>query len=81
MNAPEKPKSKVEVTQIGNALGVVLPEDVLAALKVAEGDQLSIVETPDGIELRPYDATFEEQMAIARAVMRRYYNTLKKLAE
>jgi hypothetical protein len=37
-------------------------------------------ETPDGIELSPYDPEFEQEIVTARGVMRRYRNALRKLA-
>jgi putative addiction module antidote len=45
----------IKVTQIGNSLGVILPKDALAALKVAKGDSLILSEAPGGLLLTPYD--------------------------
>jgi putative addiction module antidote len=70
----------VRVTQIGNSLGVILPRDLADRLKVRKGDALSVVETPKGIELTPYDPDFEEKMVVAREVTRRYRNALRELA-
>lgn len=70
----------VRVTQIGNSLGVILPRDLAERLRVRKGDELSVVETPDGIELTRYDPDFEEKMALAREVTRRYRNALRELA-
>ncbi len=50
----------LKVTQIGNSLGVILPKEVAARLKVEKGDELAYVETPGGIELTSYDPSFEE---------------------
>lgn len=69
------------IRKIGNSEGVILPKEILARLHVSEGDQVFLTETPDGITLRPYDPAFEKQMEVAEDVMRRYRNTLKKLAE
>ena len=41
----------LKVTQIGNSLGVILPRDVTARLKLEKGDELVYVETPGGIHL------------------------------
>ena len=71
----------VKITAIGNSAGIILPREVLARLKVDKGDSLSVVETPNGIELSVYDATFDEQMKIARDVMARYRNALRELAK
>ncbi len=72
---------QVKVTQVGNSVGVVLPKDVAARLKVGKGDVLTIVETPDGIELTPYNPAFEEEVAAAATVMKRYRNALRELAK
>jgi putative addiction module antidote len=71
---------KVKVTTIGSSAGVVLPKEVLAKLRVRKGDSLYLSETPDGIELSPYDPDFDQELEAARAVMRRYRNALRKLA-
>lgn len=72
---------KVKVTTVGNSVGVVLPKEVLSRLHVVKGDMLCVTETPNGIELSPYDAEFEADMAAARKVMRRYRNALRELAK
>ena len=56
---------KVKVTAIGNSSGIVLPREVLAQSKVAKGDELYLVETPEGVMLTPYRPDFEEQMQVA----------------
>ncbi len=71
----------VKITAIGNSAGIVLPKEVLAQLGVDKGDSLSVVRTPNGIELSPYDPTFDEQMAVAREIMARYRNALRELAK
>ena len=71
----------VRITTIGNSAGVILPKEVLAKLHVEKGDQLYITETPNGIELTPYDEEFLQQMDSARRVMRKHRDVLRKLAE
>jgi len=71
----------LKVTQIGNSLGVILPREVANRLRLAKGDEVSLVETPDGIELTPFDPEFEERMAAARRVAKRYRNALRELAK
>jgi putative addiction module antidote len=72
---------KLKVTAIGNSTGVILPKELLEKLRVGRGDELIATETPDGIVLSAYDATFAEQMDVAERVMRRRRNLLKKLGE
>jgi putative addiction module antidote len=71
----------LKITAIGNSLGIILPKELLAKLRVEKGDLLSVTETPGGIKLSTYDEGFEHQMTIARKVMRKNRNLLKKLAE
>ncbi len=71
----------LKLTQIGNSVGVILPKEVLARLKVEKGDSLFVTEVEDGITLRPYDPEFSEQMAAARDIMRRRRNVLRELAK
>lgn len=71
----------LKITAIGNSAGIILPKEVLAQLGVDKGDSVSVVKTPNGIELTAYDPTFDEQMAIARDVMARYRNALRELAK
>ena len=71
----------LKIRKIGNSLGIVLPKETLAQLRVGEGDELHVIETPDGIELRAYDPEIERQLDIARKIARRYRNTLRELAK
>lgn len=75
MNKPLK------LIKIGNSTGVILPKDVLARLRVGQGDELSVSETPDGVALRRHDEGFEDQMKAAREVMARRRNALRELAK
>lgn len=71
----------LKVRRIGNSLGVVLPKDVLAKLKVGEGDELSVSETPEGVALKRSDDEFQDQVEAARRAMKRYRNALRELAK
>lgn len=71
----------VKLTAVGNSTGVILPKDVLARMRVERGDELFIVETPNGIELRPRNPDFEEKMRIAREIMREDRDLLHALAQ
>jgi putative addiction module antidote len=72
---------EVKVTQIGNSVGIILPKEILAKLRVEKGDRLFLTEQPGGFGIRSYDEDFAGQMAIAEDVMREYRDVLKKLAE
>jgi putative addiction module antidote len=73
--------SALKLTQIGNSVGVILPKEVLAKLKVEKGDTLYVTESPSGITLTPYDPAFEEQLALGREFMRDYRDTFRALAK
>jgi len=72
----------LQVKKIGNSLGLILPKDLLARLKLAEGDKLYVVEqTERGIKLSPYDPKHVKAMEIARRSFRKYADTYKALAK
>jgi putative addiction module antidote len=71
----------VKVTTVGSSAGIVLPKELLTKLNIKKGDTLYVTETPDGLQLTPYNADFDATMQAAQDIMRRYRDTLKKLAE
>jgi len=83
----EKPAVEIEghllqIKKIGNSLGLILPKDLLARLKLKEGDKLHVVEqTERGIKLSPYDPKHAEAMEFARRSFRKYADTYKALAK
>lgn len=74
--------TKLKIRKVSRStLGVTLPKDLVAELGLAEGDELYVVRTPDGVELTRLDPDFEEALEISRRVIRKYPNAMKKLAE
>ncbi len=71
----------VKVTTVGNSVGIVLPKELLERLRIEKGDVLHVAETPNGVELTPYEKEFAQQMEVAEGVMRKRRNVLRKLAE
>jgi putative addiction module antidote len=71
----------LKLTTIGNSVGVVLSKELLAKLRSEKGDLLYVTETPNGIELSPYDPEFALQMELAEEIMREDRDVLRKLAE
>ena len=71
----------LKVTTVGNSVGVVLPKEALAKLRVKKGDTLYLTESPDGFRITAYDPEFNKQMDIARDVMVRYKDALRELAK
>ncbi|MFN3292101.1 MAG: hypothetical protein ACK414_01260 [Gemmobacter sp.] len=87
---PGQPNAQLEIKscdncfdkhRCGNSVGVVLPKDLLATLRVSNGETIFAVETPNGVELTPYDLDFAAQIDMAEALMREDRDVLKKLAE
>ena len=72
---------KVKLRAIGNSTGVVLPREILEKLRVERGDELMLLETPEGIMLTSYDPEFARQLDVAERVMREDRDLLKKLAD
>ena len=72
----------LKLRKIGNSLGLVLPKEALAHLRVREGDTVTVSEAADGsLRLSPTSTEVTMQMAAAQEVMKRYRNTLRELAK
>jgi putative addiction module antidote len=71
----------LKLTQIGNSVGVILPKEVLARLKLERGDTVFVTDTAQGITLTPYSPDFEAQMSVARQVMKKRRDALRELAK
>jgi putative addiction module antidote len=72
---------KLKITAIGNSAGVILPRELLARLRLEKGDELYVLETPDGLRLTAYDPQLAAQMDVAEQVMRDDRHVLHKLAQ
>lgn len=71
----------LKLTQIGNSVGLILPKEVLARLKLEKGDTVYLTDAPGGVTLSPNDPTFEEQLELGREFMREYRDTFHALAK
>jgi len=71
----------LKLRKVGNSVGVILPRDELARLKVKDGDSLYVVETDKGIELTPYDPDFDAKMKAFKRTSSKYRNALQDLAK
>jgi putative addiction module antidote len=71
----------LKLTAIGTSTGVVIPKEMLNRMKVARGDALHVVETPDGYLITPYDPAIAAQVDAGREFMKAYRDTFKALAE
>jgi putative addiction module antidote len=73
--------SSLKLTQIGNSVGVILPKEVLARLKLVKGDSVFLTEAANGVTLTPYDPDLEEQLKLGREFMHDYRDTFHQLAK
>jgi putative addiction module antidote len=71
----------LKLTQIGNSVGVILPKEVLARLKLEKGDSLFVTEAANGVMLTPYDPALDQQLEIGREFMREYRDAFHQLAK
>lgn len=71
----------LKLTQIGNSVGVILPKEVLARLKLQKGDTVFLTDAPGAVTITPHDPKFEEQMALAREIMKARRAVLRELAK
>ena len=74
--------TKTKLIKVGNSTGIVLPREVLARLRVGQGDELHLVERPNGeFVIGKYDPDFAKAMAIAEEIMHEDRDILRVLAK
>ncbi|MGY6530322.1 MAG: AbrB/MazE/SpoVT family DNA-binding domain-containing protein [Cyanobacterium sp.] len=71
---------KLTVTNIGEAIAIVLPKEILARMQIDQGDELYLVETEKGFAISNYPSEMEKEIETARKVMKQYHDALKELA-
>ena len=71
----------LKLTQIGDSVGVILPEEILARLKLEKGDTVFATEAANGVLLTPHDPALEEQLQLGREFMREFHDTFQELAK
>ena len=72
----------LRIMTVGSSTGIFLPDEVLATLKVREGDTLYLTEEPDGsYRLTTHNPDFERQMSLAEEIMREDREILRALAK
>ena len=72
---------QLKLTQIGNSVGVILPKEALARLKLQKGESVFLTECAEGFILTPYDPALEEEITAGRDFMREYRGTFHELAK
>ena len=71
----------LKLTQIGNSVGVILPKEALARMKLEKGGMVFMTESPEGYQIAPYDPAIAEQIEAGRDFMREYRETFHALAK
>ena len=71
---------KTSVRRVGNSLGITLPKTVVENYHLTEGDELSLVETDEGVMLSPFNPKFAAWARAYEKTNKRYRNTLRALA-
>lgn len=71
----------LKLTQIGDAIGVILPREVLERLKLGKGESVFLMETPDGYAIVPYNPALDGQIQAGREFMREHRDTFHQLAK
>ena len=72
---------KTAVRKVGNSLGITLPKTIIENYHLSEGDELNLIETPEGIVLSPFNPEFADWAKAYDKVNRKFRNTLHKLAQ
>ena len=72
---------QLKTTKVGDSLAVVLPPEVLASLKLVEGDTLYLPKTSTGYAISAQDPEVQEQLRVAREIMAEHRDVLRALAK
>ena len=73
--------AEMKLIGVGNSVGVILPRELLVKLGVQKGDSLFATDTPGGVNLSTHDSVVEEQMIVARRIMKERWAVLHELAK
>lgn len=69
----------LRLQKLGGSVAAVLPKRLLDRLNLAAGDEVHVLETPDGLLLTPFDPDFADAIAIYQRGARKYRNALREL--
>lgn len=72
---------KIKVRKIGNSLGIILPKEFMDELRVEEGDALYCTGGKKEIKLTADNPGFADDLAVFKALNKRYRNALGELAK
>lgn len=73
--------AEMKLIAVGNSVGVILPRELLGKLGVQKGDSLFVTDIPGGVNLSVHESVVEEQMIVARRIMKERWAVLHELAK
>lgn len=72
---------RLEIKKIGNSTGLILPKELLARLRLEQGDSVLVTEGPDRtITVAPQNAEDEETAAQIEEILQQYAPAFRALA-
>jgi putative addiction module antidote len=66
--------------KIGGSVATILPKSMLERFHLEAGDEVSVIETTDGLLITPFDPEFASAMATYQRGAKKYRNALRQLA-
>lgn len=72
---------EITMRRMGGSIGATLPKDIVDRMNIREGDRMVVLETADGVLLKPYDPHFERGMKIYERGAREYREVFRELAK
>ena len=70
-----------KLRKIGTSTGVIIPKEILDKLNLQSGDEVSVINNKGEVKISKTDKEFEEDLALAKDLMKKRYNLYKKLSE
>ncbi len=58
----------IKLTQIGNSVGLILPKEVLAKIKLEKCDRVFLTDTLGGVTIIPHDPFFKHQLEVGASL-------------
>ncbi len=71
----------VRARKMGGSIGTTLPKESVERLHIEVGDELNVIDTPEGILITPLDPDFERAVQAYERGARKYRNALHELAK
>lgn len=71
----------LKLIAVGTSTGVVIPNEMLAEMKLEKRDRVFATQTPDRYLLTAYDPEVERQIEAGREIIKEYRETMRALAK